>query len=185
MKGVKILGLVEYVSTKLRSLRSIEVDEAKKVRIYYAIFTVLQTLSLSGTRWITYTTFGIVTLLRASNSGLNITVLFTSLSILNIFMDRLEILLRQIPLIASCFGCLQRIETFLLLEIKRDNRMVGYSDDSKNSMLWQGTELKQITPQDKVISMKDLSVGWYKDTVIVQGLNLEIPQGSMTMIIGP
>lgn len=184
MKGVKILGLADRVRTKLRALRNAEVERAKRVRVFMAIFTLLQTLSLSGTRWITYTAFGIATLIKSSSSGLDITVLFTSLAILQIFMTRLETFLRYMPRIASAFGCLRRIEIFLLLETKRDNRLVS---DAASTKL-DGSEshkLHQIESKDTVISIHDLSVGWTAETAIVQGVNLDIPGGSMTMIVGP
>jgi ATP-binding cassette subfamily C (CFTR/MRP) protein 1 len=184
MKGVKILGLVEMVYSKIGKLRHDEVQKAKKVRIFYSIFTVLQTLSLSGTRWITYTCYGIVTLLSSSTAGLNVNVLFTSLAILNIFMERLEIFLRQIPSIASSFGCLHRIETFLLLDTKRDNRLVRSSDSTSFEPM-EGYELQNRALDNTVISMKELSIGWNRDQVILQGVNLEIPRGSLTTIIGP
>ncbi|KAH8596005.1 P-loop containing nucleoside triphosphate hydrolase protein [Bisporella sp. PMI_857] len=185
MKGVKILGLVENVTSKIARLRHDEVQRAKTSRIFIAVFTVLQTLSLSGTRWVTYTCFGIVTLLRSSTSGgLNITILFTSLAILNIFMERLEILLRQMPRIASAFACIHRVETFLLAETKRDNRLVGnvgsIASESTNDY-----ELQNLVSYDIVINMKDLSIGWTSEQVILQGVSLEIPRGSFTTIIGP
>ena len=187
MKGVKILGLVENINSRICSLRHTEVEKAKRVRIFYAIFTLLQTLSLSGTRWITYTTFGIVTLLSSSSSGLNTGVLFTSLTILNIFMERLEIFLRYMPSIASSFGCLRRIENFLLLETKRDNRLVGNAE----LVLFEYSDSVELRePMDRasgnvVVSMKELSIGWTRENVVVQGLNPEIPQGNQTMVIGP
>lgn len=184
MKGVKILGLVDIVSLKIATLRQEEVQKAKRVRTWYAVFTLLQTMSLSGTRWITYTVFGIVTLLKSSGSGLDIGVLFTSLSILNIFMEQLEIFLRNIPKIASSFGCLRRIEKFLLLETKRDNRLVG-NGEFASSLSSGSYELQHFVSASAVISMKELSVGWTREQVVIEGINMEIPQGSMTMIIGP
>jgi len=184
MKGVKILGLVNIVFSKIATLRQEEVQKAKRVRTWYAVFTLLQTMSLSGTRWITYTVFGIVTLLKSSGSGLDIGVLFTSLSILNIFMEQLEIFLRNIPKIASSFGCLRRIEKFLLLETKRDNRLVG-NGEFASSLSSGSYELQHFVSASAVISMKELSVGWTREQVVIEGINMEIPQGSMTMIIGP
>ena len=177
------MGLVEIVTSKISMLRQDEVQKAKKVRMWYAVFTLLQTLSLSGTRWITYTVFGVMTLIKASNTGLDISVLFTSLSILNIFMEQLEIFLRGMPKIASSFGCLRRIETFLLLETKRDNRLVVHNEFA--STITSGDyELHNIASFNVAISIKELSVGWTREQVVVEGVNLEIPSGSMTMIIG-
>lgn len=184
MKGVKILGLVETIYAKICKLRHKEVEEAKKVRIFYAIFTLLQTLSLSGTRWITYTVFGLITIFGSSSSGLNTSVLFTSLTILNIFMERLEIFLRQMPTIASSFGCLRRIETFLLLETKRDNRLVGNAE-FLSSELSGNLELGDQVYYNAVISMNELSIGWTSETSVLRGISLDIPQGTFTMVIGP
>jgi ATP-binding cassette subfamily C (CFTR/MRP) protein 1 len=192
MRGVKILGLVESIDLRIRNLRHTEVERAKKVRTWMAVFTLLQTLSLSGTRWITYTVFGMIALV-SSSSSLNTNVLFTSLTILNIFMERLEIFLRNMPTIASSFGCLHRIETFLLQETKRDNRFGGNAELlAVISEISNGYELQDLGKQvfisqrscNTVIGMKDLSIGWSKDQMVLQGINLEIPQGSVTMVIG-
>lgn len=182
MKGVKILGIVDAMRTKIRMLRNEEVQHAKSVRIFYAIFTVLQTLSLSGTRWITYTVYGIVVLVSSSEAGLNVNRLFTSLAILNIFMERLEIFLRQMPRIASAFGCLHRIEVFLLSETKRDSRLVN---NTVISEVADSYELQLVPRYDSVITIKDLSIGWTKEHAIVQGITIDITQGSFTMVIGP
>jgi ATP-binding cassette subfamily C (CFTR/MRP) protein 1 len=184
MKGVKILGLVEEVHSKLRALRHQEVQQSKKARLFYAIFTVLQTLSLSGTRWITYTVFGIVAVTNSAHSGLSINRLFTSLAILNIFMERLEIFLRQMPAIASSFGCLRRIETFLLLETKRDNRLVSDARPFTSGTVDE-YELQELHKSDTLISMKELTVGWSKENTVLQGLTADIAPGSFTMVIGP
>jgi ATP-binding cassette subfamily C (CFTR/MRP) protein 1 len=184
MKGVKIMGLVEKMHAKLRDLRYHEVQQAKKVRLFYALFTVLQTLSLSGTRWITYTVFGIIAILDSAHSGLGINRLFTSLAILNIFMERLEILLRQMPSIASSFGCLRRIEKFLLLETKRDNRLISNAQSSSSEMMGS-YELEDFQVNETLIGMKELSVGWNAEKAVLQGLTVDIAPGSFTMVIGP
>lgn len=176
MRGVKVMGLVDKVYSTLRVLRVEEINRAKKERLYYALFTVLQTLSLSGTRWITYTVFGIIAILSRSQSGLAVTPLIASLAILNIFMSRLEIFLRQMPKIAASFGCLRRIEKFLLLETKKDNRIIS----SAESSAFDGLEL-----QRPVISISDLSVGWEPEKVQLRDLNFELPPNSFTIVIGP
>jgi ATP-binding cassette subfamily C (CFTR/MRP) protein 1 len=181
MKGVKIMGLVEKMHSKLRALRLREVQRAKKLRLFYALFTVLQTLSLSGTRWTTYTVFGIIAISKSGHSGLDVKRLFASLAILNIFMQRLEIFLRQMPPIASSFGCLRRIEKFLLLETKSDNRLVSSTEFSDS----EGYQLQDIQRGETLISMRELSVGWDREKAELNGLNLEIPAGSFTMVIGP
>ncbi|VUC23771.1 unnamed protein product [Clonostachys rosea] len=184
MKGVKILGFVEKIHAKIRALRHEEVNRAKKVRVFMALFAILQTLSLSGTRWITYTVFGIVALLNPSNNSFGVNRLFTSLAILNIFMERLEIFLRQMPALASAFGCLRRIETFLLLEMKRDGRLEGsigsFATSSSNE-----NELQTLLPRHVAIKIDDLSVGWNGEIPILNGISMDITRGSFTMIIGP
>jgi ATP-binding cassette subfamily C (CFTR/MRP) protein 1 len=184
MKGVKIMGLVEKMHSKLRDLRHREVQQAKRVRLFYALFTVLQTLSLSGTRWITYTVFGIIAILDSAHSGLGISRLFTSLAILNIFMSRLEILLRQMPSIASSFGCLRRIEKFLLLETKRDNRLISNTRPSHPEVL-DSYELQSLHINESLIDIRELSVGWNREKAVLHGLTAEIAAGSFTMVIGP
>jgi ATP-binding cassette subfamily C (CFTR/MRP) protein 1 len=181
MKGVKIMGLIEKMQARLRALRLEEVQRAKKQRLFYALFTVLQTLSLSGTRWITYTVFGIIAILSSEHTGLGINRLFMSLAILNIFMERLEIFLRQMPSIASSFGCLRRIENFLLLETKRDDRLIAHARLSSS----KGYELQDIQKNETSISMRDLSVGWNMEKAELQGLTVELPLGSFTIVIGP
>jgi ATP-binding cassette subfamily C (CFTR/MRP) protein 1 len=184
MKSVKMLGLIERMHSKIRKLRHEEVRRAKKVRVFYAIFTILQTLSLSGTRWITYTVFGIITLLSSSNSDFGANRLFTSLAILNIFMERLEIFLRQMPALASSFGCLRRIEVFLLLEMKRDTRLVD-NVEQFGSETAGDSEFQDFSTHHSLIQIKDLSVGWTEENAVFQGLSMDMTRGSFTMIIGP
>lgn len=184
MKSVKILGLVERMHSKIHKLRHEEVRRAKKVRAFAVLFTILQTLSLSGTRWITYTTFGIIALLSSSGSGFGVNRLFTSLATLSIFMERLEIFLRQMPALASSFGCLRRIEVFLLLEMKRDIRLVGDVEQSSSETAGD-YELQDLSTNYGLIIIKDLSVGWSERNAVFHGLSMDIIRGSFTMIIGP
>ncbi|KFZ09212.1 hypothetical protein V502_08876 [Pseudogymnoascus sp. VKM F-4520 (FW-2644)] len=183
MKGVKILGLVDMVGSVIRKLRHKEVKCGKKWRIFYAIFTLLQTLSLSGTRWVTYTVFGLIALYGSGNGSLGVNRLFTSMAILNIFMERLEILIRQMPKIASAFGCIRRIEVFLKAETKRDNRMIIEPEAEALDSSF-GQELTTI-PRLEAINIKNLSTGWTADQAVLKDVTLQIPVGSFAMIIGP
>jgi len=91
------------------------------------------------------------------------------------------------PSIASAFGCLRRIENFLLLETKRDNRLLENTELLINEAS-EGYELRQLRNHalhNTVISIKELSIGWTREHVVLQGISLEIPRGSVTMIIGP
>lgn len=184
MKGVKILGLVDMVGSVIRKLRHKEVKCGKKWRIFYAIFTLLQTLSLSGTRWVTYTVFGLIALYGPGNGSLGVNRLFTSMAILNIFMERLEILIRQMPKIASAFGCIRRIELFLKAETKRDNRMTIEPEPEALGSSF-GQELTTIPRLDEAINIKNLSTGWTADQAVLKDITLQIPVGSFAMIIGP
>lgn len=184
MKGVKILGLVDIIGSVIRKLRHKEVKCGKKFRIFEAIFTLLQTLSLSGTRWVTYTVFGLIALYGSGNGSLGVNRLFTSMAILNIFMERLEILIRQMPRIASAFGCIQRIEIFLKAETKRDNRML-IEPELEAMDHSPGQELTAIPHLTEAINIKNLSTGWTEDQAVLKDITLQIPVGSFAMIIGP
>ncbi|KFY35276.1 hypothetical protein V494_06064 [Pseudogymnoascus sp. VKM F-4513 (FW-928)] len=184
MKGVKILGLVDIVGSLIRKLRHKEVQSGKKWRIFYAIFTLLQTLSLSGTRWVTYTVFGLIALYGSGNGSLGVNRLFTSMAILNIFMERLEILIRQMPNIASAFGCIRRVELFLKAETKRDNRMIIESEHEAMDHSF-GQELATIPRLTEAISIRNLSTGWTSDQAVLKDMTLQIPVGNFAMIIGP
>lgn len=184
MKGVKILGLVDMVGSVIRKLRHKEVKCAKKWRIFYAIFTLLQTLSLSGTRWVTYTVFGLIALYGSGNGSLGVNRLFTSMAILSIFMERLEILIRQMPRIASAFGCIRRIEVFLRAESRRDNRMIIEPEPEALDPSF-GQELTTIPRLTEAINIRNLSTGWTADQVVLKDITLQIPVGSFAMIIGP
>ncbi|KFY10023.1 hypothetical protein V492_05242 [Pseudogymnoascus sp. VKM F-4246] len=184
MKGVKILGLIDIVGSLIRKLRHKEVQCGKKWRIFYAIFTLLQTLSLSGTRWVTYTVFGLIALYGSGNGSLGVNRLFTSMAILNIFMERLEILIRQMPKIASAFGCIRRVELFLMAETKRDNRMIIESEREAMDHSF-GQELATISRLTEAISIRNLSTGWTSDQAVLKDITLQIPVGNFAMIIGP
>ena len=172
------------VGSVIRKLRHKEVKCGKKWRIFYAIFTLLQTLSLSGTRWVTYTVFGLIALYGSGNGSLGVNRLFTSMAILSIFMERLEILIRQMPRIASAFGCIRRIEVFLRAESKRDNRMIIEPEPEALDPSF-GQELTTIPRLTEAINIRNLSTGWTADQVVLKDITLQIPVGSFAMIIGP
>ncbi|KAG9238182.1 ABC multidrug transporter [Amylocarpus encephaloides] len=125
MKSVKMLGLSQPLSSIIRNLRKEEIKSATRFRaLQITMFTlayVPQTLS-------PVFTFTAYTLLSKNNDSptLDVSRLFTSLSILLLLANQFTQLFQSIPSLVSAFACLGRVRLFMTSENRIDKRR-GYS----------------------------------------------------------
>lgn len=122
----------------------------------------------------------------------------TALSILNVMMDPLSFLLGNIPSSFTAIGCFKRIEAFLYLDERIENRDIRSrlgtrkptTPDDKKMLPSETIELsniEKINPDGTHITIVDGHFNW-GETAVLQGINSTFHQkqrGSLTMIIGP
>lgn len=110
--------------------------------------------------------------LAPNDHGLDVSRLFTSLSLINLLATPVMHLCQAIPVLGAAHGCMARIQIFLELEEQSDRRTkMNNSQDLE-------TESKNI------LSLKNVSLGWQTGKPILHSINLDVKRGSRVAILG-
>ncbi|KAJ5370421.1 uncharacterized protein N7496_006513 [Penicillium cataractarum] len=202
IKGVKMLGLQDSFMKFVHGLRIDELDISKKFR------TLL--VYNMGFAWLTRIfapifTFGVY--VAISDSTLNVSRVFTSLSLFSLLADPLLTLVMALMSFAGSVGSFSRIQEFLDKEDHSDQRrsapqIPSLEDLGEAKLLSKSGDLDVYSSNSgSVESLKRGSTssfsanaaiiqngtfGWNaeKDPVL-KNINLAVPRGSFTMLVGP
>ncbi|KAI5861411.1 ABC multidrug transporter [Durotheca rogersii] len=170
MKNIKISGLTLPIAHFVEKLRRDELRASsrfRKMTLVCATFAYLPILISPAL------TFGV------AQRSLDPARLFTSMSYLLLMTTPLISLFQALPLLAAGFACVGRIQTYLGSEKREDFRQVvtEIRDTEKPT-----TSLVSATP---AITIKNGHFGWEPDKKVLSNVDIEVPSGSLTMIVGP
>ncbi|KAK6505820.1 hypothetical protein TWF481_007711 [Arthrobotrys musiformis] len=209
MRGVKMMGLVPLITKKIEKLRHVENMAGLKWRLNIVVGVALSNLGSEGSKWFTFILFAIIFYVKhrkgdGDGSGLNVNVLFTSLAILNITLQKLQIVIQIIPGLMNSFGCLMRIEEFLMGETKSDNRLQrergGRVSENSSGEYGDGNERFKSDGEDipmqrirrlsrdgakSLIEVTQLTAGWSQEEKILKDVSLDFISGEIAIIVGP
>ncbi|OOQ90525.1 putative ABC multidrug transporter [Penicillium brasilianum] len=202
IKGVKMLGLQDSFMKFVHGLRIDELDISKKFR------TLL--VYNMGFGWLTRIfapifTFGVY--VAISDSTLNVSRVFTSLSLFSLLADPLLTLVMALMSFAGSVGSFARIQEFLDKKDHSDQRrsaprIPSLEDLGKAKLLSKSGDLDVCSSNSgSVESLKRSSTssfsanaaiiqngtfGWDAEKEpVLKDINLTVPRGSFTMLIGP
>ncbi|KAF3941853.1 hypothetical protein ABW19_dt0205581 [Dactylella cylindrospora] len=205
MRGVKMMGLASRITNKILALRRDENKAGLRWRLNITAGVGLSSFSVEGSKWLTFVLFAVILWAKQRNGdsaqGINVNILFTSLAILNIALQKLQTVIQCIPGIMNAFGCLTRIEEFLLGDTKLDNRLQR-DRQSQNSLRTgepiddsSGVESHEIQmhhirrlsrdASKPIIQITNISAGWALKEKVLNDVSVDIFVGKMTVLIGP
>ncbi|KAK6353572.1 hypothetical protein TWF696_005534 [Orbilia brochopaga] len=208
MRGVKMMGLQSRIKDTIETLRTSEDNAARKWRLSIITGVGLSSISVEASKWLTFVLFAIFSYIKHHGDGqvMNVKTLFTSLAILSIALGKIEIVIQSIPSIVNAFGCLIRIEEFLIKEVKSDGGLpsarIGESLDlttEKTSLIHaqfqeannDSLEMHRISQSThdssgSIIQVQRLSAGWSQEYVpVIRDVTLGISSGHLIMLTGP
>ncbi|KAI0888407.1 P-loop containing nucleoside triphosphate hydrolase protein [Annulohypoxylon maeteangense] len=171
MKNIKISGLTNPIARFIENLRVDELRAGSNFRSLILMSAVFAYIPLLLSPAIT---FGV------AQRSMDATKLFTSLSYLLLMSNPLKNLLETLPLMAAAVACLSRIEKYLKSEERDDYRVftAGSIRDTEKTPLDQ-------SDKSPVVTIKNGSFGWKINNMVLKNLDIEIPRGSLTMVVGP
>ncbi|KAK2786100.1 hypothetical protein FQN52_007979 [Onygenales sp. PD_12] len=208
MKGVKLCGLSEPLSSTVQNLRVIELQISegfRKLLIWALGFTYISPVSAPI---LTFAAFAVMVRKRNDDS-VDPARVFTSLSLFVLIATPLGSFIMALTSFMGAVGCFERLQKFLGIEKRVDPRIEGlrpnYSgpseksiiieDDSSsldtNSVLLNTTgslpdSVDEWFPADNIISIHHASFGWDKEKEpILTDIDLTIQRERITAIIGP
>ncbi|KAI0894640.1 ABC multidrug transporter [Annulohypoxylon nitens] len=171
MKNIKISGLTNPIARFVEKLRVDELKAGSNFRILMLMCAVFAYIPLLLSPAIT---FGV------ARRSLDATKLFTSLSYLLLMSTPLNNLFQTLPQMAAGVACLTRIQQFLEGKGRDDYRVIsaGSRGDLEKPILDQSDKSPAVT-------IKNGSFGWKSERMVLNNLDIEIPRGSLTMVVGP
>ena len=194
MRNVKLLGLSSVIEGRTQGLRDFEVSECKRYRIVNNFMIIIQNGAVTFAPFATFLIFYI----RSQTSGqpLDLATSFSVLTILRIVGTPLAILLYSCPAMAGCSACFERIQVYILADVRQDNRLSldsvydsnEYWDDQprqENSIEMRRLGSVSRSPGDEILSLKNCSFGWERSgSPVINDLDLSVQSDTISMIIG-
>ncbi|EPE31810.1 P-loop containing nucleoside triphosphate hydrolase [Glarea lozoyensis ATCC 20868] len=198
VKGVKMSGSTERMTSNVKNLRLEELDASAKFRwhqVYSALLAFTPVLISPLLALATYTA-----ITKHRGDSLDPGAVFTALALMTLISQPLSVLFQSVPNLMAAVACFDRIQNFLKSEIRHDYRIAPSPSISEKipSITERATTSRiSVTIGDEsasldtndcltVISIQNGSFNWGKDAKpILHNINLKIQVSKLTMIVGP
>ncbi|PHH66889.1 hypothetical protein CDD81_5241 [Ophiocordyceps australis] len=190
IKTVKMLGYAERFTTLIEQKRSNDLDSGKQYRALNLWANAITNGTASLTSMVTFSAYAIAAKL-SGNQPFSATQAITAVSILSVMMPPLSNLLGNVPSSFSTFGCFRRIQDFLLLDERVDNRDIQARPSTMSENTSTGDiQLQSLAPRSNNTPSVAIIGGDFNwgEKPVLQNINTHLPQsqtGSLTTIIGP
>ncbi|KAJ5611482.1 hypothetical protein N7528_008587 [Penicillium herquei] len=172
MKGLKISGLSSSVGHFLQKLRVEELTAGVRYRKIYIGAALLGFIPLLISPALAF---------AFTQTRLNSTNVFTSLSFLTLMTQPLSQIFQNIPEVESALACIGRIQAFMEREARDDFRQVAGSFGESNQKTPPSSKLLD----NAEVVIENGSFGWAHDKFILQDIDAKIPKASLTLVVGP
>ncbi|KAI2628674.1 ABC multidrug transporter [Hypoxylon sp. NC1633] len=171
MKNIKISGLSYPITRIVEKLRVDELRSGSNFRKLMIVAAAFAFVPLFVSPPVT---------LAVAQRSLNASRLFTSIAYLLLMSGPLNQLFQSFPVFVAGISCLRRIQTFLESETREDFRIVSTTPkgNSEKLSVGQSADLPAVT-------IINGSFGWEPDKMVLNDININIPTGSLTMVVGP
>lgn len=134
-----------------------------------------------------------------SESGLSAARAFTTLSLLELLTGPLGKLLQSIPVFTATFGCLDRIQEYLLLDGQAEYRIISPSEKGQSPRSHSSNsavEVVSLQMQDKMATEKpdvsssaivldNITIRYGEGPPVLKGISFHVNKGELVMIAGP
>ncbi|THV43871.1 hypothetical protein BGAL_0843g00010 [Botrytis galanthina] len=202
IKGVKMLGLSEKISSMISQLREKEIKHSLKMRRLFVVMIAFGNISdifAPGAAFIIY-----VIMASVNGKFLDVSSAFTALSLIALLVAPIRAIVFAAPPLIAAVGCLDRIEIFLTSATKKDHCLVlprvqgltsghtslgtlsGYVSASSEIELENMTVRAETSQSPATIAVKNLSLAWSTESPpVVTNVSFSILPATLTMVIGP
>lgn len=193
-KGFKMLGLTDYLTERIQALRIKELADYAEFRKFV---THRNTFAAVPEAFAPPLTLMMFTLLEGGQS-LTPTVAFTTLSLVALLTSPIQDLIRAVPMFQTALASLDRIQTFLLLEVPSTTSLdetipsattlteAQYSPRAAIELLGLGGRAQQPLGGSVILNLDSASVRVGKEQkLVLNNITLKTLPGSVTMLVGP
>ncbi|KAI4279834.1 MAG: hypothetical protein L6R38_004935, partial [Xanthoria sp. 2 TBL-2021] len=208
MKRIKMCGLSDTLFDNIHDLRKEELDISKGFRrlLIGSMFFAFTTPVFAPV--LTFTVFALIAARSESESTLDTSKVFTSLSLFALLAEPLAILIMAMMAFAGSVGCFARIQKFLETDEHTDKRLRSPTDNdslnassanesSTSSMAWTEKSVGTVASERPLLpftrpsggdalSVEGGSFGYDTDkAALISSIQARIPRGKLTMVVGP
>lgn len=175
IKGIKMLGLKDGVSTYIEKLRHEEILKARRVR--WMMFAYNASANALGMFTPVITLVLYAAIARWNGYALDTETAFTTMAILGMVTHPANMVMTIVPRAIAAFSNFERIQNFLLEQDLADTRA-----ENIPLMPDESTEGRQ---RGIAISVRGLSVQGTSSKPLLRNITFEVAQGSLCICAGP
>ncbi|KAK2037259.1 canalicular multispecific organic anion transporter 1 [Colletotrichum somersetense] len=180
LKAVKMRGAEDRVSEVVNELRRLEIRAA---RLFRALITASVFLSYSTVTLSPLLVFAAYIGVKGENSTLDSATMFSSLVLIALLGAPLIHLFQAMPALGAAQGCFVRIHAFL--ETPEGLQSTTISVPNKEFHDSDSKALSAIAGSGRnAISIRNVSLGWSHEDVLLKDIHLEVKRGSFVALIG-
>ncbi|KAF5630704.1 major facilitator family transporter [Fusarium sp. NRRL 25303] len=207
MKGVKMCGLTDVLSTRIHALRNDELRISGKFRRLLIWNMVLAYLAPIFAPILTFATYSLVAQSRGGDNNLDINRMFTSLSLFALLNEPISSFVTSLSSLMGSVGSFARIQAFLNTDIRVDSRIISHDNTSEGSST--SVSLRSEKEKDLALSEKEpnttqrgpllidsldgncivVKTGAFgydpTQKPILSDITAQIPLGNLTLLVGP
>jgi hypothetical protein len=123
MRSIKMMGMTPDIAATVRDSRTHELNRSAHFRWFVAFMNLFGTLPKLLSAPFAFALFAFSAQFF-SEGGLSAARAFTTLSLLELLTTPLGKVLQSLPHLTAAFGCMERIEAYLLLDEQPDVRLL-------------------------------------------------------------
>ncbi|KAG6184716.1 hypothetical protein E4U36_001748 [Claviceps purpurea] len=185
LKAIQMLSAGERTMAAIKYLRQAELAISWPFRRLRVVTDVLSYAPMTLSPPIV---FAVYIGLHPNSDDLQVTKLFTSLTLISLLATPLMHVCQAIPTLGAAHGCIKRIQSFLDMEDRRDPRRFSSADSFTH-----GGHVKEDknpvyasidTDDGTILSLTNVSLGWARDKAQLTGIDLNVKKGSKVAILG-
>lgn len=112
--------------------------------------------------------------------------IFTTLSLLSLITQPLDLLFGYIPEILAAVACFSRIQNYLCQNARPDAQKLSNSTNHRSSSSSSSSSDEKTPLIGEAIKLRNATFGWTSEAgPVLSSVDLSIPAAKLTMIIGP
>ena len=209
MKRIKMCGLTNTLTENLHDLRKQELHISKGFRrlLIGSMFFAFATPVIAPV--LTFTVFSVLAL-KDGGTTLDVSKVFTSLSLFALLADPLSSLIMALTAFAGSVGCFARIQAFLETDDHKDGRIrplgaqssdksqssrlngtssgssIAWNDNSAAFSISEKSSMGMAALGGNAFLVENASFGWEPEKdALLKSIQMAVPRGALAMIVGP
>ncbi|KAH8891259.1 ATPase-like protein [Thozetella sp. PMI_491] len=178
IKPLKLSGLTRPIETLIQHMRVDELATASKFRTVYVTAMVFGYVPAA---------LSPVVMFAVTARTLDVSTIFVSISYLLLLTDPLTYLFINAPHFISALACIGRIQKFLERESRVDRRVAVNIDPKSGESSPTATSAPRSSMEQTkpLVKIKNGSFGWESGNFCLKNMNIEVPAGALTLVVGP